>query len=43
VERADYERNLDAVRAALDEDAFTAAWADGQAMTTEQAITYALL
>jgi tetratricopeptide (TPR) repeat protein len=42
VERADYERHIDAVRAALNEDEFTAAWADGQAMTIEQLITYAL-
>jgi UDP-N-acetylmuramyl pentapeptide synthase len=31
-----------AVRAALGEEAFAAAWAEGQAMTREQAIAYAL-
>ena len=30
------------VRAQLDEAAFAAAWAEGQAMTIEQAIEYAL-
>jgi hypothetical protein len=29
-------------RASLDEDAFAAAWAEGQAMSLEQAIAYAL-
>jgi hypothetical protein len=30
------------VRAALGEEVFTAAWAEGRAMTPEQAISYAL-
>jgi hypothetical protein len=42
VEQADYEHNLVAVRVALGEDEFAAAWAEGQAMTIEQATAYAL-
>jgi predicted ATPase len=42
VERADYEREVGAVRAALGEKAFAAAWAAGRAMTLEQVITDAL-
>jgi hypothetical protein len=30
------------VRAALSEEAFAAAWAEGEAMTQEQAVVYAL-
>jgi hypothetical protein len=41
-ESADYERELTALQAALDKEAFAAAWAQGQAMTLEQAIEYAL-
>ncbi len=41
-ESADYERDLTALRSELDEEAFATAWAKGQAMTLEQAITYAL-
>jgi tetratricopeptide (TPR) repeat protein len=41
-ERADHERHLAAVKAALGEAAFTAAWAAGQAMTLEAAVTFAL-
>jgi tetratricopeptide (TPR) repeat protein len=41
-ERAGHERNVLAVRAQLGEAAFVAAWDAGRAMTTEQAITYAL-
>ena len=40
--RVDYERDLAAVRAQLDEAPFVAAWAEGAAMTQEQAIAYAL-
>jgi ATP/maltotriose-dependent transcriptional regulator MalT len=40
--RADFERDVAAVRAHLGETAIAAAWAEGQAMTREQAITYAL-
>lgn len=40
--RADYERDVAAVRAALGNEAFAAAWADGRAMTLEQAIEHAL-
>jgi tetratricopeptide (TPR) repeat protein len=40
--RADYDRNVAAVRAQLDEATLTAAWAEGRAMPLEQAITYAL-
>jgi DNA-binding CsgD family transcriptional regulator len=42
VYRASYERTVDAARAQLDEAAFAAAWAAGQAMTMEQAIAEAL-
>jgi len=37
-----YERTLAATRAQLDEATFAAAWAEGRAMTLEQAIAYAL-
>ena len=40
--RADRERSLAAVRVALGEAAFAAAWAAGRAMTLEQAAEYAL-
>jgi tetratricopeptide (TPR) repeat protein len=42
VERDERAHNLASVRAALGEADFTAAWAEGQAMTEEQAVTYAL-
>jgi predicted ATPase/DNA-binding SARP family transcriptional activator/DNA-binding CsgD family transcriptional regulator len=38
----DYEGHLAAARSLLDEAAWEAAWADGRAMTPEQAIEYAL-
>src|SRR6185312_1814105 len=38
-ERADYERAIQRVRSDLGESAFTAAWAEGRAMTPEQALT----
>jgi predicted ATPase/DNA-binding SARP family transcriptional activator len=38
----EYERTLDGARAALSEAAFAAAWAEGQAMPLEEAITDAL-
>ena len=41
VDRLEYERNLAAALAALTEEQFTAAWAQGQAMSLEDAITYA--
>lgn len=41
-ERADYERNVAAVRATLSEDTFATLWAEERAMTLEQAIAYAL-
>jgi len=40
--RAEYERGVAAVRSGLDEVAFSAAWAEGRAMTPEQAVEYAL-
>jgi predicted ATPase len=40
--RAHYDRNLGAARAALPEHAFAAAWAEGRAMTQEEAVSYAL-
>jgi predicted ATPase/class 3 adenylate cyclase len=42
LERDIHERNLAAARAALGEEAFTEAWAGGQALTLEKAIEYAL-
>jgi hypothetical protein len=41
-EREDSAVALAGVRAALGEDTFTAAWAEGQAMSLEQAVEYAL-
>lgn len=38
----EYERELDAVRESLDEETYVAFWNKGRAMTTEQAIDYAL-
>jgi tetratricopeptide (TPR) repeat protein len=43
VERADLDRGIAAVRSNLGEEAFAAAWARGQAMPLEHAITEALL
>jgi non-specific serine/threonine protein kinase len=40
--RAVYEYSLETVRASLDGERFTAAWAEGRAMMPEQAIRYAL-
>ncbi|MFL5803167.1 MAG: tetratricopeptide repeat protein [Roseiflexaceae bacterium] len=42
VSRADYERDVAAVRAQLDEATFAATWAAGRALPLEQAITEAL-
>jgi predicted ATPase len=42
VDRAEYDRTLAAIRARLDEATFAQAWAEGQALTLEQAIAYAL-
>jgi predicted ATPase/transcriptional regulator with XRE-family HTH domain len=41
-ERAEHDRSVSAARAALGEESFAAAWAEGRAMTMEQAIAYAL-
>jgi predicted ATPase/transcriptional regulator with XRE-family HTH domain len=41
-ERADYDRTVTAVRTALGAAAFAAAWAEGQALTLEQALADAL-
>ena len=41
-ERAAYERDVAAVRGGLGEEVFAAAWAEGRAMSSEQAIAYAL-
>ena len=41
-DRTDFERNVSAVRASLSEDEFAAVWAEGRAMTLEQAVAYAL-
>ena len=37
-----YEKSIAAVRAQLDENTFAKAWAEGRAMSKEQAIAYAL-
>jgi hypothetical protein len=42
IERAEYDQNISALRAHMDESAFAMAWAEGRALTMEQAITYAL-
>jgi hypothetical protein len=39
---ADYDRTLAALRAALGEEAFAAAWAAGQAMSLDEAVALAL-
>jgi predicted ATPase/two-component SAPR family response regulator len=39
---SDYEQDLAAVRSALDESTFEAAWAEGRAMSFEQTMEYAL-
>jgi hypothetical protein len=41
-DEGDYRRALDAARAALTEEEFTAAWCEGRAMTREQLLAYAL-
>src|SRR5436309_1522975 len=41
-EREEYDRHRSAAREALGEEAFAGAWAEGRAMTSEQAIDYAL-
>ena len=42
MERVEYEREVSALRAQLDEAAFTTAWTEGRAMTMDEAITLAL-
>jgi hypothetical protein len=41
-ERADFERSVSDVRVRMTAEAFAVAWAEGRAMTLEQAIEYAL-
>ncbi|HZO90449.1 MAG TPA: tetratricopeptide repeat protein [Chthonomonadaceae bacterium] len=41
-ERADFDRDREAARSALDETTFSRAWAQGRAMSFEQAVAYAL-
>jgi tetratricopeptide (TPR) repeat protein len=41
-DQAEYDRYLTLAREQLDESAFGAAWAEGRAMTMEQAVAYAL-
>jgi tetratricopeptide (TPR) repeat protein len=41
-ERLEYEHAVASVRTTLGEEAFTTAWAEGQALTLEQAVAYAL-
>jgi ABC-type transport system substrate-binding protein len=42
VARDDYDRALAAARTEVDPNTWAAAWAEGKAMTLEQAIAYAL-
>jgi len=42
IHRAEYDRTVAAIQTQLDEAAFAAAWAEGRAMTLEQAIAFAL-
>jgi predicted ATPase len=41
-DQVEHDRNIAAVRAQLDEATFAAAWAEGRAMTIEEAVDYAL-
>ena len=41
-ERAEYEREVNNLRANMDAATFAKAWAEGRAMTMEQAVEYAL-
>jgi hypothetical protein len=41
-EHPEYEREMAALRAQMDAEAFAAAWAEGRAMTLEQAVSYAI-
>jgi predicted ATPase len=41
-ERAEYQRDMEGARTAMDSSAIDAAWAEGRAMTTDQAVEYAL-
>ena len=41
-EQADFERSVSGVRARMSAEGFAAAWAEGRAMTLEQAVEYAL-
>jgi hypothetical protein len=41
-DRMEFDHSLAATRSRLGEEAFTAAWEQGRAMTVEQAIAYAL-
>jgi hypothetical protein len=40
--RAEYEPRLITIRTQLNESSFAAAWAEGQTMSQEQAVVYAL-
>jgi len=42
IHRVEYDRTVAAIQTQLNEAAFAAAWAEGRAMTLEQAIAYAL-
>jgi tetratricopeptide (TPR) repeat protein len=42
VDRPEYDRSIAAVRAALGDEAFAAAWAEGRAMSLDEAVTCAL-
>ncbi len=42
VDQPEYERSLASLRAHLGEEKFNTVWAEGRAMTMEQAMAYAL-
>ena len=42
LEHVEYDREVSDLRANMDEDAFSKTWAEGRALTMEQAIEYAL-
>jgi hypothetical protein len=42
LERSEYDQHVAALQAQMDEPAFAAAWAEGRALTMEQAVDYAL-
>jgi len=43
MEQAEYDREIANLRAGMDENSFKNAWAEGRALTMEEAIDYALI